>query len=102
MSRHPSPSSRDVRETVRELRSHLGLFSFQDDVPAVESGFQHRLSPELGVRPGGIVEWLVARQGTGAFTAALQIMARSGGDGFWAVVDRGRGLLLPGVHRLGN
>ena len=34
-------------------------------------------SPELGVRPGGIVEWLVARQGAGAFTSALQIMAQS-------------------------
>ena len=95
MSRHPSPSSHEVRETVRELRRHPGLFSFQDDVPAVESAFQPGSSPELGVRPGGIVEWLVARQGTGAFTAALQIMARSCGGGVWAVVDRGRDCYFP-------
>jgi protein ImuA len=95
MSRRTSPASRDVQETVGELRRHPGLFSFQDDVPAVESAFQHGSSPELGVRPGGIVEWLAARQGTGAFTAALQIMTRSCGGGVWAVVDRGRDCYFP-------
>jgi protein ImuA len=88
MSRYPSPSKHEVRETVRELRRHLGLFSFQNGEQTVESAVLHGLSPELGIRPGGIVEWLVARQGTGAFTAALQVMERTCGGGVWAVVDR--------------
>ena len=46
MSGHLSHSRREVRETVRELRRHLGLFSFQNDMPTVESTLQlaHRLS----------------------------------------------------------
>jgi protein ImuA len=95
MSRHLSPSRREVRETVRELRRHLGLFSFQDDVPSVESSCPIGSSPELGVRPGGIVEWLVERQGAGAETSALHIMARSCGGGVWAVVDRGQDCYFP-------
>ena len=43
----------------------LGLFSFQDDVPVARSTLQSGSLPEPGVRPGGIVEWLMARPGAG-------------------------------------
>ncbi len=98
MSGHHSPKRRDVRETVQELRRDLALFSFQSDVPAVESSILPGSPPELGVRPGGIVEWLVARPGAGAVTSALQIMAQSRGSrGIWAMVDPARECYLPGL-----
>jgi hypothetical protein len=96
MSGHLSHSRREVRETVQELRRHRGLFSFRSDVPAAESVSRNATSPELGVRPGGIVEWLVARQGAGAFSSAMQIMAQSSaGRGFLAVVDPAREFYVP-------
>jgi hypothetical protein len=96
MSGHLSHSRREVRETVQELRRHRGLFSFRSDVPAAESVSRNATSPELGVRPGGIVEWLVARQGSGAFSSAMQIMAQSSaGRGFLAVVDPAREFYVP-------
>jgi len=98
MSGHSSPKRREVRETVEELRRDLALFSFQNDVPTVESAMQPGSRPELDVRPGGIVEWLVARPGAGAVTSALQIMSRStGGHGVWAIVDPGRECYLPAL-----
>jgi protein ImuA len=102
MSGHLSPSRDDVRETVRELRRHHGLFSFQNDVPTVESVIQNGPLPELGTRPGGIVEWLVAKEGTGAVTAAFQIMSRSSGDrGVWAIVDPARECYVPALSGWG-
>ena len=102
MSGHSGPSRTDTRETVRELRRHLGLFSFQDDVPTAESVVRNSSSPELGVRPGGIVEWLVAKPGAGAVTSALQITARSsGGRGVWAVVDPARECYVPALSGWG-
>jgi protein ImuA len=96
MSAHHSSSRREVGEMVRELRTHPGLFSFHDDVPTVRFATQNGSSPELGVRQGGIVEWLAAGPGAGAVTSALQIMARSsGGRGMWAVVDSARECYLP-------
>jgi cell division inhibitor SulA len=78
----------EARQTVDELRRHLGLFSYQQDGPTAESGPQGGLSHQLGVRPGGIVELLVEREGAGAVTLALQIMVQSsGGRGVWAIVD---------------
>jgi len=98
MSGHSGPKRRDVRETVQELRRDLALFSFQDEVPAVESAVQPGLPPELGVRPGGIVEWLVARPGAGAVTSALQIMSQSTGvHGAWAIVDPARQCYFPAL-----
>ncbi len=98
MSGHSSPKRRDVRETVQELRRDLALFSFQNDAPAVESAVQPGSSPELGVRPGGIVEWLVARPGAGAVTSALQIMSQSSGSrGAWAIVDPARQCYFPAL-----
>ena len=65
MSGHLNLSRDEVRETVEKLRGHLGLFSFQNDVPTAESVIENGSLPELGIRPGGIVEWLVAREGAG-------------------------------------
>jgi len=102
MSGHLSPSRDEVQERVRELRGHLGLFSFQDGVPAAQSTVQNGLLPELGVRAGGIVEWLVARQGAGAVTSALQITSRSSaGRGAWAVVDPARECYVPALSGWG-
>jgi protein ImuA len=98
MSGHLSPSRDEVRERVKKLRGHLGLFSFQNDSPTVESVIQNGSLPELGLRPGGIVEFLVAREGAGASTAALQIMSRSAGSrGFWAIVDPARECYAPAL-----
>ena len=77
MSGHLISPRREVRQTVQELRRHSGLFSFRNDVPPAQSVRRNSISPELGVRPGGIVECLVARQGAGALTSAMQIMAQS-------------------------
>jgi protein ImuA len=102
MSGHLSPSRDDVRETVRELRRHLGIFSFQNDVPAVETVSLNDSLPDLGVQPGGIIEWLVAREGAGAVTSALQIMSRSSGRrGMWAIVDPGRECYVPALSGWG-
>ena len=103
MSGHLSPSRDEVRETVQELRGHLGLFSFQNDVPAVESRPRNGSLPELGVRPGGIVEWLVARAGRGCRYLGLAnhvaILGRS-----WSLGGCGSrsGVLCPCFIRLGH
>ncbi len=96
MSRHRSPSPDEVRERVRELRGHLGLFSFRGETPIALPAFQDGRSPELGIRPGGVVEWLVATPGAGAVTSAVQILARSlGSHGIWAIVDPTRECYVP-------
>ncbi len=82
-------SRREAGARVQELRRHLGLFSF-DGEAGVPSFRRQGFSPELSVRAGGIVEWLMAREGGGAFTAALPIVSRcldGRGQGFCAVVD---------------
>jgi protein ImuA len=82
--------------TVPELRERLGLFSFQDEVRPVQSAAENGSLPELGIRPGGIVEWLVARHGAGAVTSALQIVSQSSaGRGVWVVVDPARECYVP-------
>jgi hypothetical protein len=102
MSRDLSSSRSEVHATVEQLRSDLGLFSFQADVPAAGSVVQIGLSPELGVRPGGIVEWLAVSRGAGEATAALQIMARSSvGRGVWAIVDPARECYLAALSGWG-
>jgi hypothetical protein len=108
MSGHLNLSRRDVREKVQELRRHPGLFSFQDQdqVLTAEHANEHGLLPELelGVRPGGIVEWLAARQGAGAATLALQVISMSraaGGRGVVAVVDPARECYFPALSGWG-
>jgi protein ImuA len=65
-------SPRNARATVSDLRRRLGLFSFQQDARAAESALPYGSFPGLGVRPGGIVEWLAAAPGAGALASALQ------------------------------
>lgn len=84
-----------LRKTVEELRSSLGLFSFQGDLTPAKSASPTVISPELNVRPGGIVEWLVAGEGAGAVTLALQMVAQSIRAGVWAIVDLAREFYLP-------
>jgi protein ImuA len=84
---------RHVPETVDELRTSLGLFSFQGVGSPLPSQVQSQRSLEFNIRPGGIVEWLTAREGSGAVTLASQIVSRSScerGDGVWAIVDSAR------------
>lgn len=85
------------RETVEELRSSLGLFSFQGNVGRSESPQGDSLSSQLGVRPGGIVEWLVASEGGGAMTLALQMISQSAREGTLVVVDSARDLYVPAL-----
>jgi protein ImuA len=102
MSGRLSPSRREVRETVQELRRHAGLFSFRSDVPESEYVSQNSISPDLGVRPGAIVECLMSRQGAGAVTSAMQIMARSpSGRGFFAIVDPACEFYVPSLSGWG-
>jgi hypothetical protein len=82
---------------VDELRSSLGLFSFHGDVHPTDSTPRDILSLQFGVRAGGIVEWLVANEGSGAVTLALQMMSQSAGHGTWAVVDSARDLYVPAL-----
>jgi protein ImuA len=98
MSRNLSSSGREARKTLEELREHPGLFSFRGDVPAAGSTVQHGVFPQLGIRPGGIVEWLAARPGAGALTAALQVMSPNfRGGGAWAIVDAARECYVPAL-----
>jgi protein ImuA len=93
---------REVGEKIAELRRNPALFSFGKDVPEADRAAHRGLAPELGIRPGGIVEWLVAQPGAGAVTSAFQIMARAAGDpGVWAIVDPARECYLPGLSGWG-
>ena len=102
MSGHLSPSRDEVRDRVRQLRGHLGLFSFQSGGSTAEPGREEGSLPELGVRAGSIVEWLVASEGAGAVTSALQITLRSSADrGVWAVVDPAQECYVPALSGWG-
>lgn len=102
MSGHLNPSRPEVRERVQKLRGHLGLFSFQDRVPTIEPVNQNGSLPELGIRSGGIAEFLVTRAGAGASTYAFQIMSRSiGSRGVWAIVDLARDCYVPALSGWG-
>ncbi len=88
MSAHSSTSARDARETVPDLRRRLGLFSFQQDAPTYDSALRNGSYTDLGLRPGGVVEWLSATPGAGAVASALQMMSLpSRGRGVIAIVD---------------
>jgi hypothetical protein len=81
----------EVRQTLDELRRHLGLFSYQQNGQTAKDGPPGGLSQELGVRPGGIVELLLEREGAGAVTLALLVMLQSpGGQGITVIVDHAR------------
>jgi protein ImuA len=102
MSGHLNPSRDEIRAKVQKLRGHLGIFSFQNDVPTVEPFIQQGSVPELGIRPGATTEWLVAREGGGALTSAFQIMSQSpAGRGTWAIVDPARECYAPALSGWG-
>lgn len=88
MSAWSSGPPRNERETVADLRRRFGLFSFQDEAPTAESASQDVSFPGLAIRAGGIVEWLAATPGAGAFVSALQVRSRPGSaHGIVAIVD---------------
>jgi protein ImuA len=102
MSGSLSSSQSRVRETLEELRANSAIFSFNGSVETAESARPGGLSLELGVRPGGIVECLVAREGAGAVTLALQITSTfSRGRGVWAMVDTARECYVPALSGWG-
>ena len=102
MSGHLSKSHHDAPQTVEQLRRHLGLFSYQQAVPATEIAPQNDASRQLGMRPGGIVEWLVEREGAGAVTLALQVMSQSlAGRGITVIVDPARECHFPALYGWG-
>jgi hypothetical protein len=88
MFTHQTVNRTKDKETVHELRKRLGLFSFQLGETPFLNAASNALAPQLGIRAGGVVEWLVARDGSGAMTAGFQIVSRSfASRGFMAVVD---------------
>jgi hypothetical protein len=92
-----------AREGIEELRRRLGLFSFQDEASkASSSEVRTTALPELGVGPGGIVEWVVAGQGAGAVTSAARIVSGSlRPDAAWALVDPARECHVPALSGWG-
>ncbi len=93
---------RDSREKVDELRTNLGLFSFRRDQGSVLTDREASRSNPLAVRRGGIVEWLVAREGAGGVSLALKVMSRSAtGRGVLAVVDPARECYVPALSGWG-
>jgi hypothetical protein len=103
MSGQLPPPSREVPETVEELRRRLGLFSFRqdeepDDLPVKKMG----RGPRLDVRPGMILEWVATTPGAGAVTSALKITSQQlDGRGAWVVVDPAGEFYVPGLSGWG-
>jgi hypothetical protein len=95
---------RAATETVDALRERLGLFSFRHeergDAPSERRSSMPGL--DLDLRPGVIVEWLVARPGSGAWTSMLGILSRSlEGRGAWAIVDPHGEIYVPALSGWG-
>jgi hypothetical protein len=97
MSDHRAPLPGNVDETVQDLRRRLGLFSFQyvenTGIDALIKG-QY---PDLGLRPGGIVEWLTTTPGAGAVACTMPVISRhvsagagAGARGILVIVDAAR------------
>ncbi len=97
-------SSRDAIEKVKELRERLGMFSFESEGGRRECGERAGSVPglDLDLRPGVIVEWLVARPGSGAWTSTLGILSRClDGRGTWAIVDPPGEVYVPALSGWG-
>jgi protein ImuA len=91
-------------ETLRQQIARLEGTGQRPDAPAIPSGSAalDRILPEGGFRPGTVVEWLSAAQGTGAVTLALlaaREACRAGGT--LVVVDRTQEFYPPAAARLG-
>jgi hypothetical protein len=102
MSGQLKPPSREAIVTVKELRDRLGLFSFQHEERRGEPRMRNGDSPELDLRPGVIVEWLVSRPGAGALTSTVRILSRClDGRGAWVIVDPLRESYVPALSGWG-
>ena len=102
MSGHSTPLPGDVRETVLDLRRRLGLFSFQHDAQNNDDSLMYGPCPDLGLRPGGIVEWLTAAPGAGAVASTMQMMSRHfAAQGILAIVDSARECHAPALSGWG-
>ncbi len=102
MSGHPDPPIRQGLATVEELRERLGLFSFRYDGERSEFPVKIARGPELGVRPGMILELVVAPPGAGAVTSVLKVASQHlDGRGAWVLVDPAREFYVPGLSGWG-
>jgi hypothetical protein len=102
MSGHEAPLPGDAREAVLDLRRRLGLFSFQCDALNNKDLLLYGPDPDLGLRPGGIVEWLTAAPGAGAIAATMQMMSRHvAAQGILAIVDSARECHVPALSGWG-
>jgi hypothetical protein len=102
MSGHLGHPRRGPRQSLDELRRHLGLVSCQRDLPTAEIAQQDDSSRQLGMRPGAIVEWLVDREGAGAVTLALRVTSHfSAGKGITVIVDPARECYVPALSGWG-
>jgi hypothetical protein len=99
---HPQGTSREAIVTVKELRERIGLFSFQHEESRDELPVEKGKTPELDLRRGVIVEWIIGRQGAGALTASLPILSRwLDGRGAWVIVDPDRESYAPALSGWG-
>lgn len=102
MSGHSTPLSGDFSEAVLDLRRRLGLFSFQHNAQINEDSLKYGPFPDLGLRSGGIVEWLTAAPGAGATTSTMQMMSRHfTAQGILVIVDSARECHVPALSGWG-
>ena len=102
MSGPLEPSTREVSETVEELRRRLGLFSFDEGEAREEPAAKVVRGLEIAVGPGTIVEWMATTPGAGALTSALRMIARQvDGRGAWVVIDPSGEIYVPGLSGWG-
>ena len=102
MSTYLTDLPRGGGEAVPDLCRRLGLFSFQEEASAAGLAVQGGLSSDLGLRPGGIVEWLAAAPGAGAVTSAVLMASRlSPARGALAIVDAARECHAPALSGWG-
>ena len=92
-------------ESGRRLKSFVPIsgYSLSRQVRRRQN-LPHKAAYRLSfyLRPGGIVEWLVAKEGAGAVTLALQLLSQSSaGGGAWAVVDTARECYVPALSGWG-
>jgi hypothetical protein len=86
----------DGRISVQDLRKQIGLFSFQSTDSKTRPNAPDSLFPDLAIRPGAVIEWIVAAPGHGAISAALQILRRTAqAHQCWAIIDPAAEFHLP-------
>ena len=95
MSGHLSPSRDEVRETVRELRRHLGLFSFQNDAPTVEPSSKAAHCPSLVFDRAALWNGWWRDRARGRLPPPCKSCRDPRGRGIWAIVDPARECYVP-------